>query len=166
MFFLLFLIDFEDVLCLIDEFITEGLRGKDFDLRALGAELLDEVQGGSEIPLEDAGFYLFLRRMERQSADEGCCVLGETYTDEFGLVAAEDTVAMREIPLCIEVLWQFESLVGDLEFLNAVKGVDTSRRRSVHHEEFIQFALSTEDVPALFEDLEAVRCEVELVRSV
>ena len=153
-------------MCLFDEFISEGLGRKDFDFGALGAELLDEVQSRCEVPFEDARFYFALRGMERQGADEGRCVLGETYTDEFGLVAAEDTVTMREILLRIEVLWQFEGLVGDLEFLNAVEGVDTGCRRSVHHEAFVQFALSTEDVPALFEDLEAVRCEVELVRCV
>ena len=148
------------------ELIPKRLRRKDFDGRAVGAELLDEIEGRCYMPFEDTGFGFALRVMQRQRPQVfGIFLRRYADTDKFWLevIAAENAVEWRKILVCIKVPRTLESLFQQFKADDTVKGVHL---RTFRVDGAVKFGAYTQHVPSLLEHFEAQRREVEDMRRV
>lgn len=159
-------VEVEDFLGVFGELVAERLGLEDLHLVTVGSELLDEIESGCHEPLEDVGFDLFLRAMERQGADIRCISFIKAGTDEFGFIVrtAEDAIIACEISRRVKVTRQLERLIRSFHITHTIKGVNARLRLGIDGDMFTYLTLGTKHVPALLEHLQTERRDMEDMR--
>lgn len=135
---------------------AQGWRFYDFKMGAEGEQFLDEIQRDDDEEGEDGVsvglFDFFLGVMDGEAAQVVGLGAGDFDFDalRFNILRNEDAVEGGEEGFGVEVVGQFEGVVGDFHVMDAVEGEDA---------ELLVF-VAGEQIPSAFEYLDGVGLDV------